>query len=68
MEKEIISPEDFIKFFEKTAGVRFVDAQTGKPVLETIAANKNKEEKSDYDTWLEQQDEGVRSEHKMGIL
>jgi hypothetical protein len=67
MEKPIISAEELMKFFEKTAGVRFVDVASGKPALEVIA-EKKKEQKSDYDIWLEQQDEDVCAEHKMGAL
>jgi len=67
MEKPIISAEEFIKFFEKTAGVQFVDVDTGKPALEIVAKKKG-EQRSDYDIWLEQQDEDVRGEHEMGIL
>ena len=44
-----IRPEDFMRFFEETSGVRFVDIQTGKPALEVLQA---KREKSDYDRWL----------------
>ncbi|OGF22742.1 hypothetical protein A2Y83_03815 [Candidatus Falkowbacteria bacterium RBG_13_39_14] len=67
MGDKIISPEDFIKFFEETSGVRFIDADTGKSALEILANNK-KEEKSDYDLWLEQQDESVKIEHEMGAI
>jgi 16S rRNA G1207 methylase RsmC len=67
MEKPIISAEELIKFFEKTAGVQFVDVDTGKPALETIRKNLT-ENKSDYDIWLEQQDENVKSEQEMGSI
>jgi len=67
MKKQPISPEEFIKFFEKTANVRFVDVDTGKPALEVIAKNKSGKV-SGYDLWLEQQDEDVRLEQKMGAL
>ena len=66
--KPPISAEDLLKFFEKTAHVRFIDADTGKPVLETIAKNKAKEEKSDYDLWLEEQSDDVKGEYKMGAF
>jgi hypothetical protein len=67
MEKPIISAEELMKFFEKTAGARFIDVNSGKPALEVLA-EKKKEQKSDYDIWLEQQDEDVRAEHEMGAL
>ena len=68
MEKSPISPEDFIKFFEKTAKIKFIDSNSGKPVLEIIEENKIKEKKSDYELWLEQQDKGIQQEHEMGAL
>jgi len=67
MKKQPISPEEFIKFFEKAANVRFIDVDTRKPVLEVIAKNKSGEV-SGYDQWLEQQDEDVQLEQKMGAL
>ena len=63
----MINAKEFMKFFEETAGVRFVDVGTGKPALESID-KKKVEPKSDYDIWLEKQDEDVQNEHKMGIL
>ena len=60
-----IRPEDFMRFFEETSGVRFVDIQTGKPALEVL---QEKREKSDYDRWLETQDEATQLEHKIGEL
>lgn len=66
MNNSPISVEAFLKFFEDTAGVHFIDASTGKSVRETIAENKVKEKKSDYDLWLEQQDEYEKSEQEMG--
>jgi hypothetical protein len=68
MKNSLFKPEDVLEFFEKSSGVKFIDHDTGKPVLETIAENKKEEEKSDYDLWLEQQDESVQQEHEMGIL
>ncbi|MFA6171689.1 MAG: hypothetical protein WC715_04560 [Patescibacteria group bacterium] len=67
MQKPIIDAEAFIKFFEKTTGTKFVDAETGQPALDILAEKKG-EKKSDYDLWLEQQDEDVRLEQKMGVL
>lgn len=58
--------ENVLKFFESNCGVKFIDINTKKPVLEIIAKNKNKEKKSDYDIWLEQQDEDTKLAHKMG--
>ena len=69
--KPPISAEDLLRFFEKTTNVQFVDANTGNPVLETIAknaTNKAKEEESDYDLWLEEQSDDVKQEHKMGAF
>ena len=60
-----IRPEDFMRFFEETSGVRFVDIQTGKPALEVL---QEKREKSDNDRWLETQDEATQRQHKMGEL
>ena len=68
MKNSLFKPEDVLEFFEKSSGVKFIDHDTGKPVLETIAEKKKEEEKSDYDLWLEQQDESVQQEHEMGIL
>lgn len=61
-----ITPEAFMKFFEENMGVKFVDMDTGKSALEVIAQKKEESEKSDYDVWLEQQDESVRLEHQTG--
>jgi hypothetical protein len=66
MEKPI-NAENFMKFFEKTAGVQFIDVDTGKPALEVVS-KKNGEQRSDYDIWLEQQDEDLRGEHEMGAI
>ena len=67
MQKPIIDAEAFIKFFEKTSGVKFVDAETGQPALDILAKQKS-EKKSDYDLWLEEQDEETKKAHKMGEL
>jgi hypothetical protein len=58
-----ISPEDFMRFFEKTTGARFVDTRTGRPALEVLQEEK---EKSNYDRWLAAQDEATLREYKMG--
>lgn len=65
-QKPIIDAEAFFKFFEETAGVKFVDAETGEPALQVLARKKS--EKSDYDLWLEQQDEDTKNAHKMGEI
>ena len=59
----VIRREDFMRFFEKTTGVRFVDTRTGRPVLELLQEEK---EKTDYDRWLETQDEATQRAYKMG--
>lgn len=65
-----IRPEDLLRYFEKANGVRFMDVRTGKPALEVLqeAKRAGAEEKSDYDRWLEEQDEATQLEHKMGEL
>lgn len=68
MKNSPINAENFMKFFEDTAGVRFIDVETGKSALETISENKAKEKKSDYDLWLEEQDDDVKREQSMGSL
>lgn len=65
MQKPIINAEAFMKFFEETAGVKFVDVETGQPALDILAKQKD-EKKSDYDLWLEKQDEETKKAHKMG--
>lgn len=61
----VIRPEDLLRYFEKTNGVRFIDKLTGKPALDVLQGAK---EKSDYDRWLESQDEATQLEQKMGAL
>lgn len=68
MKKQPISPEDLLRFFEQTAGVRFIDAETKKPALEMVAKEKKAKQKSDYDLWLEQQDEETQAEHRMAEI
>jgi post-segregation antitoxin (ccd killing protein) len=58
-----IRPEDFMRFFEKTTGARFVDVRTGRPALEVL---QEEIQKSDYDRWLEEQDEATQRQYKMG--
>lgn len=62
-----IRPEDLLRYFEKTNGVRFVDAHTGKPAVEVLQEAK-RTGALDYDRWLEAQDEATQLEHKMGEL
>ena len=64
MQKSIIDAEAFMKFFEETTGAKFVDVETGKPALDILAKQKG-EKKSDYDLWLEKQDEETRLAHKI---
>lgn len=58
-----MDPEEFMRFFEKNCDESFVDTHTGRPALDVW-----QEEKSDYDRWLEVQDETMQREHKMGAL
>ena len=67
MQKPIIDAEAFMKFFEETTDVKFVDVETGQPALDILAKQKGKN-KSDYDLWLEEQDEETKMAHKMGEL
>lgn len=67
VQKPIIDAEAFMRFFEETTDVKFVDVETGKPALEVIAMKKSEKE-SDYDLWLEQQDEDTKQAHKMGEI
>lgn len=60
-----IRPEDLLRYFEKANGVRFMDMRTGRPALDVLQEEK---EKSDYDRWLEAQDEATQREHNMGAL
>ncbi len=60
MQKPIIDAEAFMKFFEETTGVKFVDAETGQPALDILAKQKGVK-KSDYDLWLEKQDEETKN-------
>ena len=65
--KNPMNVESVLKFFEDNYGVKFIDANTEKPVLEVIGQNKT-EKKSDFDLWLEQQDEETQLAHKMGEI
>ena len=65
MQKPIIDAEAFMKFFEETTGAKFVDAETGQPAIDILTKQKS-EKKSDYDLWLEKQDEETKKAHKMG--
>ncbi len=62
--------ESIFKFFEEQAGIQFGDARTQRPILELIEDEglKAHVSKSDFELWLEQQDESVRLEHEMGAL
>ncbi|MGO8670811.1 MAG: hypothetical protein ACLQVD_05535 [Capsulimonadaceae bacterium] len=65
-----ITVEAFIRYFEETAGIQFIDFATGMPVMELVRKQPHKlpVKKSDYELWLEQQEVAVRLEHKMGAL
>lgn len=65
--KNPLSVESVLNFFEDCNNVRFIDIETKKPVLEIIGQNKN-EQKSDFDLWLESQDEETQLAHKMGEI
>lgn len=67
MQKPIIDAEAFMKFFEETTGAKFVDVETGQPALDVLAKQKCGK-KSDYDLWIEEQDEETKEAHKMGEL
>jgi len=67
MKKSPINAENFMKFFEETAGIKFVDAETGQPALDFLTKQKS-EEKSDYDLWLEKQDEETKEKLKTGEI
>lgn len=68
MSNSPFNPKDVLEFFEQTVGVRFVDIETKRPALEVIAEKEKVEQKSDYDLWLEQQDEEIQAEHRMAEL
>ncbi len=59
------SVEKTVKFFEELAGVQFIDAKTKRPVLELVREAAKKARKSDFDLFLEEQDESVRLGNKM---
>jgi hypothetical protein len=65
-----IKAEALIQFFQETHGVQFVDAETGKPIIELLrnTAKREPTQKSDYELWLEEQDELTQLEHKMGAF
>ncbi len=62
--KNPMNVESVLKFFEDNRGVKFIDVNTKKPVLEIIGQNKT-EQKSDFDLWLENQDKETQLAHKM---
>lgn len=65
-----IRPEDFLRFCEETYDLQFMDAATGKPALELLQKQMPSRPpgKSDYDLWLEEQDEATKLEHRMAEL
>jgi hypothetical protein len=62
-----IRPEDFLRFFEAN-GIRFIDAVTGKPALDVLREQNCSKpaKKSDFDLWLEEQDQAPKLEQKTG--
>lgn len=61
-----IRPIDLVRYFEQAEGLKFVDADTGKPILELLETLSNRAEaKSDYELWLDEQDESTKLEHRM---
>lgn len=65
-----ITAEALIRFFEETQGVLFVDAMTGKPISDLLGESRhfNSAQKSDFELWLEGQDEETQLEHQMGAI
>lgn len=65
-----ITPEALIRFFEEAQSVCFVDASTGRPILEVLEEGKTqrKKQKSDYELWLAEQDEEAQLAHRMGAF
>jgi hypothetical protein len=65
-----ITQEALIRFFEKAQSVRFVDASTGRLILELLEEGKTKKQgrKSDYELWLAEQDEETQLAHRMGAI
>lgn len=66
----IIKPEDFMRFFEENCGVQFIDVESGKPALQALQEQSGRmlTKKSDFDLWLEEQDEETKLEMQMGEL
>lgn len=63
-----ICPGDLMRFFEEENGIQFIDVATGKPALELMTERGHGKPESDYDLWLEGQDEATKLEQKMGEL
>lgn len=65
-----ITPEALIRFFEETQGVCFIDTKTGKLVTDLLEESRNLKsaQKSDFELWLEGQDEATKLEHQMGAI
>lgn len=66
----IIQPKDFLRFFEKTYDIQFMDTVTGKPALEVLQeeSDHKRAKQSDFDLWLAEQDEETKLEIQMGEL
>lgn len=66
----IIQPKGFLRFFEKTYDIQFMDTRTGKPALEILQEESDPKltKQSDFDLWLAEQDEETKLELQMGEL
>lgn len=66
----IIQPKDFLRFFEQTYDIQFMDTRTGKPALVVLQGESDHKlaKQSDFDLWLAEQDEETKLELQMGEL
>jgi hypothetical protein len=64
------TPEKVLQFFEKMAGVQFIDAATGLPAMEAAreGASMQSMKKSSYEPWPKEQDESLKLRHRMGEI
>lgn len=60
--------EKTVRFLEELSGMRFIDADTQRPVLELVREREMRSKKSDYESWLDEQDESTQLEHRMGAI